>query len=164
MLVKWAQDRRYHMLGMPRECWGQFLTSTSLVLSDGNMHCVAMPRQQSSWGQHGAHPGPGGPRWAPCWPHEFCYQGWLTMTEAALHWDTLDMHLSGWFVMMVADILATYMHQGISNHHTDSIVIIVSYKLYCTIRVMLQPLKNTFLAGWDVGNTLLCVIGCYFFL
>ena len=28
------------------------------------------PRQQSSWGQHGAHLGPVGPRWTPCWPHE----------------------------------------------------------------------------------------------
>ena len=25
--------------------------------------------------QHGAHLGPAGPRWAPCWPHEPCYQG-----------------------------------------------------------------------------------------
>ena len=33
------------------------------------------PRWQSSWGQHGAHLGPVGPRWAPCWPHESCYQG-----------------------------------------------------------------------------------------
>ena len=32
---------------------------------------------QSSWGQHGAHLGPVGPRWAPCWPHEPCYQGLL---------------------------------------------------------------------------------------
>ena len=29
----------------------------------------------SSWGQHGAHLGPTGPRWAPCWPHELCYLG-----------------------------------------------------------------------------------------
>ena len=33
------------------------------------------PREQSLWGQHGAHMGPVGPRWAPCWPHEPCYQG-----------------------------------------------------------------------------------------
>ena len=26
--------------------------------------------------QHGAHLGPTGPRWAPCWPHELCYLGW----------------------------------------------------------------------------------------
>ena len=36
--------------------------------------CCA-PRLQSSWGQHGGHLGPVGPRWAPCWPHEPCYQG-----------------------------------------------------------------------------------------
>ena len=27
-------------------------------------------RSKSSWGQHGAHLGPVGPRWAPCWPHD----------------------------------------------------------------------------------------------
>ena len=37
----------------------------------------ALPREQSSWGQHGAHLGPVGPRWAPCWPHEPCYQGMM---------------------------------------------------------------------------------------
>ena len=31
---------------------------------------------QCSWGQHGAHLGPTGPRLAPCWPHELCYLGW----------------------------------------------------------------------------------------
>ena len=33
-----------------------------------------VPRLQSLWGQHGAHLDPVGPRWAPCWPHEPCYQ------------------------------------------------------------------------------------------
>ena len=28
-----------------------------------------------SWGQHGTHLGPTGPRWAPCWSHELCYLG-----------------------------------------------------------------------------------------
>ena len=27
-------------------------------------------------GLHGAHLGPTGPRWAPCWPHGPCYQGY----------------------------------------------------------------------------------------
>ena len=36
---------------------------------------ASLPRYQSSWGQHGAHLGPVGPRWAPFWPHESCYQG-----------------------------------------------------------------------------------------
>ena len=26
---------------------------------------------------HGAHLGPTGPRWTPCWPHELCYLGWF---------------------------------------------------------------------------------------
>ena len=33
------------------------------------------PWQQGSWGQHGAHLGPTGPRWASCWPHELFYLG-----------------------------------------------------------------------------------------
>ena len=36
-------------------------------------------KQQSSWCQHGAHLGPVGPRWDPCWPHEYCYKG-------CVHW------------------------------------------------------------------------------
>ena len=43
---------------------------------------VRWHRQQSSWGQHGVHLGPVGPRWAPCWPHEPCYQG-----DSAHRWD-----------------------------------------------------------------------------
>ena len=37
--------------------------------------CRYNPWQQNSWGQHGAHLGPTGPRWDPCWPHELCYLG-----------------------------------------------------------------------------------------
>ena len=33
------------------------------------------PRYQVSWGQHGAHLGSTGPRWAQYWPHEPCYLG-----------------------------------------------------------------------------------------
>ena len=36
---------------------------------------INTPREQSVLGQHGAHLGPVGPRWAPCWPHEPCCQG-----------------------------------------------------------------------------------------
>ena len=39
------------------------------------MSVTCHPRQQGSWGQHGTHLGPFGPRGAPCWPHEPCYQG-----------------------------------------------------------------------------------------
>ena len=37
---------------------------------------IRHPWQQGWWGQHGAHLGPTGPRWAPCWPHQPCYLGW----------------------------------------------------------------------------------------
>ena len=40
-----------------------------------------LPRQQGSWSQHGAHLGPVGPIWAPCWPYKPCCQG-----EYTVHW------------------------------------------------------------------------------
>ena len=48
--------------------------------------CTGSAALQGSWGQHGAHLGPIGPRWAPCWPHEPCYLG-----SAALQliWDAM---------------------------------------------------------------------------
>ena len=42
----------------------------------GKLRCVSAiscPWQQGSRSQHGAHLGPTGPRWAPCWPREPCY-------------------------------------------------------------------------------------------
>ena len=37
-------------------------------------------------GQHGAHLGPTGPRWAPCWPREhYLNQWWLTSATHVLH-------------------------------------------------------------------------------
>ena len=38
-------------------------------------------------GPQGAHLGPIGPRWAPCWPREPCYQGWLVIS--IITWMTL---------------------------------------------------------------------------
>ena len=34
-----------------------------------------IPWQQGLWSQHGAHQGPIGPRWVPCWVHRPCYLG-----------------------------------------------------------------------------------------
>ena len=44
---------------------------TSII---GHVVCCSFVCNDISWGQHGAHLGPVGPRWAPCWPHELCYQ------------------------------------------------------------------------------------------
>ena len=38
---------------------------------------IKNPWKQGSWGQHGAHLGTTGPRWAPYWPHEPWYLGYL---------------------------------------------------------------------------------------
>ena len=49
------------------------------ILIKHNFSCVKYSpmylRWQGSLGKHGAHLGPVGPRWAPCRPHEPCYQG-----------------------------------------------------------------------------------------
>ena len=49
------------------------------------------PQTAISWGPHEAHLGPVGPRWAPCGPHEPCYQGhntsevpWMTIFRLPL--------------------------------------------------------------------------------
>ena len=42
------------------------------------------PRWQVSWGQHGAHLEPTGPRWAPCWSHELFHPGRYPITESSL--------------------------------------------------------------------------------
>ena len=60
----------YHLTRVMTGKWG--VDSQSVPLS----HVVGvLPWQQSSWGQHGAHLGPTGSRWAPCWPHEPYYLG-----------------------------------------------------------------------------------------
>ena len=51
----------------------QFAGKTDWVHALESM--VNRPRYQDSWCQHGAHLSPIGPRWAPCWPHDPCYQG-----------------------------------------------------------------------------------------
>ena len=44
-------------------------------------HCLKQPRYQSSWGQHGAHRGPVGPRWAPSWPINLAIRDCCVMTS-----------------------------------------------------------------------------------
>ena len=51
---------------------------------------LGLPRQQSSWGQHGAHLGLVSSRWAPCWPHEPCCQG----TIVAFLWSHCNSFVS----------------------------------------------------------------------
>ena len=53
--------------------WFMFCFSHDGDVCNTVLYC--MPWYQGSWGQHGAHLGPTGPKWAPCWPHELCYLG-----------------------------------------------------------------------------------------
>ena len=70
-----------------------------------------------------AHFGPDGPRWAPCWSHEPCYQG------------------------IFADVLTPSRCQDISDHHIDSILITTSHTPYQSdIYIPLRPLTHR---GWD---------------
>ena len=48
-----------------------------------------------------------------------------------------DMRLPARVPMIAADTLAPNMHQGISNHNADSIVILVSQELYYAKGIML---------------------------
>ena len=50
-----------------------FYMKTRICIAHSSVSLI--PKEQSSWGQHGSHMGPVGSRWAPCWPHEPCYQG-----------------------------------------------------------------------------------------
>ena len=50
-------------------------SSASVLESYLDNTATVMSLTAGSWGQNGAHLGPTGPRWAPCWPHELCYLG-----------------------------------------------------------------------------------------
>ena len=72
-------------------------------------HNFCTPWKQGSWGQHGAHLGPAGPRWAPCRPHEPCDR------TANMSWRTC---------VIVKQIQSNPMHEpcylgynGILKHH-----------------------------------------------
>ena len=70
--------------------WSRFRWTSSTLLTGHEWYewCMVRPAayppwQQGSLGHHGAHLGPTGSRWAPCWPHELCYLGAVTICKAA---------------------------------------------------------------------------------
>ena len=73
-----------------------------------------IPRYQSSCGQHGAHLGPVGPRWAPCWPHEPCYQGYQTKSKAS--WDSVRVI---WWTI-VHEVVGLHSHRVFHINSLDS--------------------------------------------
>ena len=61
----------YHNFSVEIDHWIQIIFKDKLTKAALKF----LPRLQGSWGQHGAHLGTTGPRWAPCWLHEPCYLG-----------------------------------------------------------------------------------------
>ena len=69
-----------YLVPLSHRAWMSLLRDASLPGHNGVAYqawtsrgCTKIPGRffkQGSCGQHGAHLGPTGPRWAPCWPHE----------------------------------------------------------------------------------------------
>ena len=57
------------------------------------------PRLHDSWGLHVAHLGPTRPRWAPCWSHELCYQGFHPNTSSSSNYLFAQFMLVGCIVV-----------------------------------------------------------------
>ena len=69
---------------------------------------ISMPSQIVRFmGPTWAHLGPVGPRWAPCWPHELCYQG--CDNESVLRNDSTTSSLS--FPSALSQNTYTYIYQ-----------------------------------------------------
>ena len=68
------------------------------------------PWKQGSWGQHGAHLGPTGPRWAPCWPHELCYL-WLMLHPQATKRGSIQIEWTVWWKNGMSNLLGDLSFQ-----------------------------------------------------
>ena len=55
-------------------CYIHLLLGKSSVMTK-QLEIIRQITTYPRWGQHGAHLGPVGRKWAPCWPHDPCYQG-----------------------------------------------------------------------------------------
>ena len=93
--VKWL--KRSHKRSWHFENHDMAIISTLLAFCGGNPPVTGLHNRVSdnlrchdthvAQAQHGIHPGPTGPRWAPYWTHEFCYQG-------GFHWNVSDRQMN----------------------------------------------------------------------
>ena len=75
----------------------------------------------SSWGQHGSHLGPVGPSWAPCWPHELCYQGIrciVTPNIQCIPWNMLMVWLC--FIIFILRVPDGFMCTSWWRHQMET--------------------------------------------
>ena len=82
-----------------------------------------IPRQQSSLDQHGAHMSLVGPRWAPCWPHEPCYQGCYNLMAMRHLQGTYDYNSLNEYVPLPSSDFS-----NASVHPNDKFCMIVLYQ------------------------------------
>ena len=105
-ILIWSEYRFYHS-----RC--QIIYCKNNVLKFVWYGIRSQPRWQFSCGPHGAQLGPVGPRWAPCWPHESCYQGgslyigWFPM----LRWRRHMEHFSALLVRNLRKLLNKYSNR-----------------------------------------------------
>ena len=111
----------------------------------------SLPRSQSSWGQHGAHLGPVGPKWTPCWPHEPCYQGyerdiWCYLWVPGL----IYILLLSWQSSMQYDIILDCFVMRLGHVPAEYIILINCYE-YNTV-------PNSDQQGNLAKLTIMCVV------
>ena len=78
--------------------------------------CLLWTQIASSWGQHGAHLGPVGPRWAPGWPQEPCYQGIFRenrYNRTALYVWSLCVTVISWHLVSMSSCMIWFMEINI---------------------------------------------------
>ena len=84
------------------------------------------PDSKESWGQHVAHLGPVGPRWAPCWPHDPCYQG--------AYWNWFH-----WLRIYDKSFTCTIiLHNGATNHNSTLVQVMAPHRKQPTTRAPSQ--------------------------
>ena len=102
-------------------------------------------QRQSSWGQHGAYQGPVGPRWAPCWPHEPCYQDNICTWKAAAITNT-QYH---WFRILVQYLCSSDSNKTLQSFSWRCLITIACYQ--CIIRKTISVI-TTLLPGHECQN------------
>ena len=115
---------------IPQGCFSGTVTISWPSASEGILK-NKLPRSQGSWGQHGAHLGPIGPRWAPCCPHEPCYQGshcLLTMEHKST-----NCEMQAWVLWSV-----THLPPACECHSCSA----VTMKNWCHLYMLPQPIMH----------------------
>ena len=105
-------------------CYHSYLYNQVMQCTTNNYACIwytlfgwKRPWQQGLWGQHGAHMGPTGPRWAQCWPHEPCYLGQCLWVDIVIKCDTILCITSG-VIYNIVSYFPCYKDTSFYQHAT----------------------------------------------